>query len=294
LRRRFASFPDVTLVIATRQARQHRSTDGEAGTPHIINLLDGLSRTDWPMSHIKVLIGDDVADDSIYAGRNYPFDVRRIGTLREPDVPFNYAAKMNSLWRRARTEYIVFINDDVVVLESGWLRALMTFAMDEDVGGVGGRLLYGDGRLQHAGVVGGLFGSCLHAWIFAPTHFKTYNDWALVHREWSMVTGAVFATRREVLQLVNGFDERFSLEYNDVDLCLRMRLQGYKIVYTPFAQMIHYEKASRSDVRPRADQVAMFLKRWAELLNNDPAFNPGFDMMNVYIHPARIPGAWFE
>jgi GT2 family glycosyltransferase len=292
LRRRYASFPEVTLVIATRQSRRE-SNGRESDAPHIINLLDGLSRTDWPLQRIKVLIGDDVPNDSIYAGRDYPLEVRRIDTQRAQDVPFNYAAKMNSLWRQATTEYLVFINDDVVVRGSGWLRALMTFAMDDDVGGVGARLIYADGRLQHAGMVGGLLGSCAHAWIYAPAHAKTYNDWALVHREWSMVTGAVFATRRDSLELVNGFDERFSLEFNDVDLCLRLRLQGKKIVYTPFAEMTHHEKASRGGTLPKAEQVAMFLKRWGELLKSDPAFNPGFDMQNVYVDPAPIHNAWF-
>ncbi len=294
LRRRFESFPEVTLVIPTKQARERSENEGESGTPHIINLLEGLARTDWPLQRIKILIGDDIPDDSIYAGREYPFVIRRIDTRRAPDVPFNYAAKMNSLWRQATTEYIVFLNDDVLVREPDWLRALMTFALDDGVGGVGARLLFGDGRLQHAGIVGGLSGSCAHAWIFAPAYVKTYNDWALVHREWSMVTGAVFATRRKVLELVNGFDERFSLEYNDVDLCLRLRLQGLKIVYTPFAEMIHHERASRGNGLPKADQVAMYLKRWGELLFNDPAFNPGFDSLNVYIDPSPAHCTWYD
>ena len=294
LRRHFSSYPSVTVVIATRQARARQLPEGQAGAPHIINLLDGLSHIDWPMQSIKVLIGDDIPDDSIYSGRIFPFDIRRIDTRRSSDAPFSYAAKMNSLWRQAITDYIVFINDDVLVRDAGWLRALMTFAMEDDVGGVGARLLFGDGRLQHAGIAGGLCGSCVHAWIFAPAHERTYNDWALVHREWSMVTGAVFATRREVLEQVNGFDERFSLEYNDVDLCLRMRLHGYKIVYTPFAEMIHYERASRGGALPRADQVAMFLKRWEEVLKSDPAFNPGFDMSNVYVDPAHMRQVWFK
>jgi O-antigen biosynthesis protein len=161
------------------------------------------------------------------------------------------------------------------------------------VGGVGARLLYGDGTLQHAGIAGGLFGACAHAWIQQPANDETYDDWALMHREWSMVTGAVFATRRSVLELVNGFDEQFSLEFNDVDLCLRLKLLGYKMVYTPFAELVHYERASRQNVLPSGDQAALFLKRWNELLNNDPAFHPGFYMWSVNIAPLPISGAWY-
>ena len=294
LHRIFTSFPDVTLVIPTQQSRQLQVNDASFGKPLIINMLDSLALTDWPMERIKVLIGDDNPDQSIYADCRYPFDLRRIDTQRAPDAPFNYAAKMNTLWRQADSEYLVLINDDVVVRKSGWLRALMTFAMNEDVAGVGARLLYGNGDLQHAGIPGGLFGACAHAWILQPALDETYDDWALVHREWSMVTGAVFATRRTVLELVGGFDEQFSLEFNDVDLCLRMKLLGYKIVYTPFAELVHFEKASRKDALPRGDQVALFLKRWGELLTNDPAFHPGFDMSSTYIAPRAVRNSWYD
>jgi O-antigen biosynthesis protein len=293
LRRIFTSFPDVTLVIPTQQSRQLQVSDASFGQPHIINMLNSLARTDWPMERIRVLIGDDNPDQSIYAECRYPFDVRHVDTRRASDTPFNYAAKMNSLWRQADSEYLILINDDVVVRESGWLRALMTFAMNEDVAGVGARLLYGNGDLQHAGIPGGLFGSCAHAWILQPAQDETYDDWALVHREWSMVTGAVFATRRSVLEMVDGFDEQFSLEFNDVDLCLRLKLLGYKIVYTPFAELLHFEKASRGADLPRGDQVALFLKRWNELLNNDPAFHPGFDMSSTYVVPRAVKDPWY-
>jgi hypothetical protein len=293
LRRRFTDFPKVSLVIPTKQSRQLQIKDDTFGKPHIVNLLESLSRTNWPMERIHVLIGDDLLDDGIYPDQEYPFSVRRIVTERASNIPFNYAGKMNALWHQAETEHIILMNDDVVVSEPGWLRALMTFAMDEDVGGVGARLLYGDGRLQHAGMPGGLFGACAHAWLGQSSQAQTYNDWALVHREWSMVTGAVFATRRAVLEQLNGFDERFTLEFNDVDLCLRMRLLGYKIVYTPFAELLHYEKSSRGEALPRGDQVALFLKRWSELLDNDPAFHPGFDMWNINIVPLPTPEAWY-
>jgi O-antigen biosynthesis protein len=292
LRRRFSSFPEVTLVIPTKQSRPLNADDGSFGTPRIINMLDSLSLTDWPMERLKVLIGDDIADESIYSRSDYPFKIQRVDTRRAPDVPFNYAAKMNALWRQANTEHLVLINDDVVVTGSGWLRALMTFAMNEDVGGVGARLLYVDGTIQHAGMPGGLFGA--HAWIFQPADAPTYNDWALVHREWSMVTGAVFATRRSVLELVDGFDEQFSVEFNDTDLCLRLKLLGYKIIYTPFAELLHFEKSSRGDTLPSGDQVAIYLKRWSEFLNNDPAFHPGFPDYSVGITPLPVIGAWYN
>jgi len=294
LRRIFTTFPDVTLVVPTRQSRQLEVHDSTFNKPHIINLLDSLSLTNWPMERITVLIGDDTPDESIYSDRQYPFKVRRIDTQRAPHVPFNYAAKMNNLWRQADTEFLVLINDDIVVRKAGWLRALMTFAMNDDVGGVGARLLFANGTIQHAGIPGGLHRATGHAWVFQPALDKTYDDWAVVHREWSMVTGALFATRRSVLELVDGFDERFSLEFNDSDLCLRLKLLGYKIIYTPFAELLHHEKASRGEALPTGDQVALFLKRWGELLDNDPAFHPGFDVASINLAPLPLQNAWYD
>lgn len=294
LRRRFDEFPEVTLVVPTCQSKQTHVRDATYNKPYIINFLESLQRTDWPIDRFEVLIGDDVADDGIYSDIEYNFNVRRIITERARDEPFNYAAKMNRLWREARTEDIVLMNDDVVVREPEWLRALMTFSMSEDVGGVGARLLYGDGCLQHAGVPGGMFGACVHAWIFQPAAAATYDDWALKHREWSMVTGAVFATRRSILESLNGFDERFNLEFNDIDLCLRMKLLGYKIIYTPFAELTHYEKSSRGEAWPEGGQVALFLKRWTEFLDNDPAFHPGFDLWNSNLTPRPVSHEWYS
>lgn len=267
LARRFDAFPEVTLVTPTRQS-------GPQGRPFVVELLDSLVSTDWPMDRLKVLVGDDSdRADSFPAGR-WPFAVERIPTPRAAGEPFNYAAKMNRLWRAAQTEHVVLMNDDVTVRSPGWLKALMTFAMDRDVGGVGARLVFPDGRVQHAGVPGGLYGAVAHAWFGQAPDAPTYQDWALVHRDWSMVTGAVFATRRSALESVGGFEERFTLEFNDLDLCLRLRLMGLRIVYTPFAELAHREKASRGEALPAAEEVALFLNRWRDWLADDPAYHP--------------------
>ncbi|MDT8870494.1 glycosyltransferase [Komagataeibacter rhaeticus] len=98
----------------------------------------------------------------------------------------------------------------------------------------------------------------------------------MAQREWSMVTGAVFATRRTVLERINGFDERFSLEFNDIDLCLRIRNLGYRLVYNPDAVFTHAEKISRGETIPPGEERALFLSRWSRWLENDPASHPRF------------------
>jgi O-antigen biosynthesis protein len=287
VRRVFAPHPEVTLVVPTMQSRR------EDGEPHVKALLESLGRSTWPEDRLRVLIGDDVEDSAIYE-REWPFRLRRIVTTRPPGTPFHYARKMNGLWRLANTEHLVFLNDDVEVASADWLEALLTFAMDEDVGGVGARLLFPDGRVQHAGIVGGLFGACAHAWLGEPADRPTYQDWAVVHRDWSMVTGAVFATRKSVLHLINGFDENFRLEFNDLDMCLRLRALGYRIVCTPFAELIHHEKASRGGANPPGNELALFLKRWQPMLADDPAYSPGLRLDRFDVQPKPERGAWYE
>ena len=187
---KFAAFPAVTILIPTCQAAPQECLNPAGTSPYVVELLDSIAITDWPMDRLIVMIGDDVADDAIYTSRHDPFDLQIIPTPRTPAQDFNYASKMNGMWRQAGSDYLVLMNDDVVVTDPGWLRALMTHAMDETVGGVGARLLFPDGRLQHAGMAGGLWGLCAHPWIFRPADDPTYGDWALVQREWSMVVAS--------------------------------------------------------------------------------------------------------
>lgn len=293
LQGRFASVPDVTLIIPTMQG-VHRDRWNTTRRPHIIELLNSLRRTSWPMDKLHILIGDDIESDGIYAGQSWPFHVRRIVMDRPRDRKFNYAAKINQLWRVADTEHVVIMNDDIVVRSADWLHALLTFSIQDDVGVVGARLLYPNETVQHAGIPGGLFGLCAHAWLGQHASAPTYQNWALVQREWSMVTGAVHATRKRVLEFVNGLDERFSLEFNDVDLCLRLRMLGYRNVYTPFAELTHHEKASRGDLLPPGGELAMFWKRWREFLEQDPAYHPRLARDTFRVAPIAQTGEWWQ
>jgi O-antigen biosynthesis protein len=103
----------------------------------------------------------------------------------------------------------------------------------------------------------------------------------------------VFATRRSVLEQVGGFDERFSLEYNDTDLCLRLRALGYRIVYTPLAELVHTEKASRGERLPPGEDLALFRARWQPWLANDPSWHPCLRRDRLAVTPQAEPDAWY-
>lgn len=289
--RRFmsADIPAVTLIIPTRRTRPSGSSES-----YVERLLGSIAATDWPIDKLAVIIGDDQTGEPEWSLRPWPFALRRIETPRAPGEPFNYAAKMNRLWRAAETEQIVFLNDDVRAIDGGWLKALQTFAVDPTVGGVGARLLFEDGSLQHAGMAPHNGGSgTVHLWVQRMGSKGIYQNWALVHREWSMVTGAVFATRRSLMEQVSGFDERFSLEFNDTDLSMRLRKAGYRIVYTPHAQMVHVERASRGGTPPPQDDAALFNNRWSAWLANDPSWHPQLDLTRIEVMPAPNPDAWY-
>ena len=289
LERRFApdAEPAVTLIIPTC-----RGCVKGADRPAIEQLLDRLAEVDWPLDKLTVIVGDDVPGVPAWATVARPFELRRIETPRAPGEPFNYAAKMNRLWREATTEQIVFLNDDVEPISSGWLYALQTFALDQGVGGVGARLLFADGSLQHAGFLP--HGeAAAHAWVYRRRRRGTFHDWALVHREWSMVTGAVFATRRSVMEQVGGFDEVFAVEYNDTDLCLRLRALSYRIVYTPHAEMLHVEKVSRGETLPAGETTARFLSRWSAWLEHDPSGHPLLRRDRVEVRPHITRRQWY-
>lgn len=281
-------YPRVSLIIPTCRSR----APGEQ-QDYVEGLLEAVSAAAWPMENLDVIVGDDVVGSASWAERIWPFTLRRVETPRAADVPFNYAAKMNQLWRTADTEQIIFLNDDVRPDQPGWLKALVGLAIDESVGGVGARLLYPDGRLQHAGVAP-QFGGVAHAWAWLPAGKANYQDWALVQREWSMVTGAVFATRKSLMELIGGFDEQFSLEYNDIDLCLRLRSLGYRIISTPEAEMVHAERASRGETAISGAQFAHFATRWRHWLDDDPSWHPGLRRDSFEVMPIDDPWAWYR
>jgi len=237
------------------------------------------------MDKLTVIVGDDKGINGIYDGTKWPFELKVVDTYKN-NVAFNYARKMNELWRLSETEHVILMNDDIVANSKDFIESLLTFSTESSVGGVGACLVFPNGNLQHAGMVGGIFEVFAHPWYNKPPEVKTYNDWALIHREYSAVTGAVFATRRSVLEEINGFDEFFALDFNDTDMCLRMKLLGYKIVYTPYANMTHHESASRGTDFAPGEQIMKFLNKWRDVIKNDPMYSPNLsrNQDNVVCH----------
>jgi O-antigen biosynthesis protein len=160
--------------------------------------------------------------------------------------PFNYSALNNAAARLANGEVLLLLNNDIDIIEAGWLRELVSHALRPDVGIVGAKLIYPNETIQHGGVAFGPRGQVTHLHRFAHRSDPGYCGQLSVARTLSAVTGACVAIRRAVFFEVGGFDEiNLKVGCNDIDLCLRIRECGYRVVWTPFAELFHLESVSR-------------------------------------------------
>lgn len=195
---------------------------------------------------------------------------------------FNYAEVNNMAVQSSTADYLCFLNDDTEVISPGWLSEMVKLASDRRIGCVGAKLYYSDDTIQHAGVIMGLRGVADHSHKYFPRDANGYMGKLKSLQCYSAVTGACMVIRREVFEEVGGFDEiNLPLTFNDVDLCLRVMEAGYFNVWTPFAELYHYESKTRcndnspeknSCVRREADYMR---KRWKRYINND-SFYPSF------------------
>jgi O-antigen biosynthesis protein len=210
----------------------------------------------------------------------------RVTLLRAPG-PFNFAALNNLGAAQARGDVIVFLNNDMEIIEPEWLRELAEPAIDPQVGAVGCKLLYPDGRIQHAGVVVGLGEGVGHFDAGLRDEEKGWLGRNRILHEASAVTGACLAVERAKFEAVGGFDAvHFPVEFNDIDLCLRLEELGFATLWTPFARLVHFESASRGKATFRrldthAAERAYFRQRWADRLQDDPFFHPGLSLVSL-------------
>jgi Methyltransferase domain len=194
------------------------------------------------------------------------------------------------------------LNNDTVVIDANWLREMVSHVMRPTVGAVGVKLLYEDDTIQHAGVVlgtgfyDGVPGVAAHLGGYKHRDDSGYFGQYALTRELSACTGACLALRRVVYEEVGGLDEEnLPVTFNDVDLCLRLRQSGYKIIWTPFAELYHLESASRgTDTAPVKAarfrrEVENMRARWGSVLENDPFYNPNFSKADLYFSLALSP-----
>ncbi|ETA80691.1 glycosyltransferase [Youngiibacter fragilis] len=199
---------------------------------------------------------------------------------------FNYSAINNYGVRFSKGEYLLLLNNDTEIINHDCIEEMLGHCMREEVGIVGAKLYYGDGSIQHAGVIIGLGGIAGHAFVSLKKGDSGYLNRENSAQDYSAVTAACLMTKKSVFESVGGFTEEMEVAFNDIDYCMKVRSSGKLVVYTPYAELFHYESKSRGldDTPEKAkrfnSEVERFAKRWPEILKKgDPYYNPNLTLV---------------
>jgi glycosyltransferase involved in cell wall biosynthesis len=264
--------PLVSIVIPTRDGKylsrcidsiRYRSTYQNFEILVVDNGSLGHSTLEWLRSHDSVI------------------------TVIRDESPFNYPDINNKAVARSHGDVVCLLNDDTEVLGGDWLEEMVGQLLQPSVGAVGAKLYYGNGLVQHAGVVLGIGGVAGHAYRMSDRLSFADHGRMQLPRAYSAVTAACMVIRREAWEQVGGMDAaNLPVAFNDIDLCLRLKESGWRVVWTPFAELIHHESISRGpDTEGAAairfaDETRYMQKRWGALLRNDPAYNPNLSLVS--------------
>lgn len=201
------------------------------------------------------------------------------------DAPFNYSAINNFAVEKTTSDIIALVNNDVEVIDPLWLREMVSHAVREDVGCVGAKLYYTNGQIQHGGVIMGIGGVAGHSHRFFDRKHPGYVSRLHATQNFSAVTGACLILRRSLYEAVGGLNsEHLAVAYNDVDLCLKVQAEGYRNVWTPYADLFHHESASRGyedtpEKQARLRKEGEFMiGKWKIQDTPDPYYSPNLTL----------------
>jgi len=268
-RLRYSISPEskVTILIPTNNGR--RNLPGRGEVILVENLIKSiLSKTDYKNYQIKVIDNGNTPDylEDYYRRTN----IELIHYQFDEAEGFNFAKKANFCFTKAESEYVLLLNDDMEIRDSGWLVALLEPMQNEGVGIVGAKLLYPDESIQHAGIVLHPVYRVVHKFHGLPKN--AVGDYGFTHmiRNYSAVTGACLMTKKKILNDLNGFDLNLGIDFNDIDFCLRAWEKGYRTVYTPYCEIFHFEQSTLKRSDQKLAEKELFISRWKNLLERDP------------------------
>ena len=196
------------------------------------------------------------------------------------NIPFNFSSLINFGRSKATGDFILLLNNDTEVITPDWLEGMIEHAQRETIGVVGCKLLYGDDTIQHAGVLIGLKGTAGHAFVSKNKDDDIYFNYINCTNNYSALTGACIMIKTELFDLVDGLDEEFSTEFNDIDFCLRIREHGYHNIYLPHVELYHHESLSRGYVfatkkssENHEHEKELFNAKWHQYIKQDPCYS---------------------
>ena len=262
VRRSIQNSPSVTVVIPYR--------DQAAMT---VACLESLERSPGhPID--KVILVDNGSTEPETRALRRALEHRPRTLVLDMPGEFNWSAINNAAVAQCDTDMVLVLTNDIEAVSEDWLHAMVEQAQRPEVGAVGARLVYPDGKVQHAGVVLGVGGIGMHLFSGLDGQSIGYFGWDRIVRSYSALSAACLLVRRDVFDQVGGFDESLPVAFNDLDFCLRLGCAGYRLLYTPHAGLIHYESASRG-LSGYAKDFRTFVGRWWDVLRaDDPYYNP--------------------
>jgi GT2 family glycosyltransferase len=255
-------FPPVSIIIPTKDA------------PEMLGrcLQSVFEKTSYPEFEVILMDNETTDERSLQLMEQHP--VRRIPF----PAPFNFSRANNQGASAATGGFLVFLNNDTEIMAADWLQHLIYYAEQPDVGAAGAVLIYEDRTVQHAGVTLGMRGTADHTMRGFPIGVDGYGGSLACAREVSAVTGACMMIRKSLFDEVGGFNEHFFTAYQDVDLCLRLRERGLRLICTPQALVVHHESVSRQSYYDMIDRM-LLLDQWARVIERgDPYYNPNLNL----------------
>ena len=231
-----------------------------------------------------IIVENNSTTDEIFRYYKELSGNRKIHLLRW-GKEFNYSAINNFAVAHAKGEYLLFLNNDVKSINPDWLEEMLGVCQRPEVGGVGAKLIYPDNTIQHAGCVIGMGGIAGHMFVDMPADRTGYLHKASLLQDMSAVTAACLLMKKEVFEQAGGFTEELAVAFNDVDLCLKVRKNGYLIVYDPYAKLYHMESKTRGaedskeKVRRFQTEIEYMRCHWIDILKNgDPCYNKNLSL----------------
>lgn len=271
IKRKIKDAPLVTMIIPTK--------DNKFLLEKCIDSI--LEKTEYRNYELVIVNNASQDDDTL----DYLENLSHKGFVKvvNYDKKFNFSAINNFATQFATGKHLLFLNDDVEIISNEWLAAMVEHSQRKEVGAVGAKLLYPNGRIQHAGVILGINYVAGHSHKYIKDDSRDYAYRKDVIQNVSAVTAACLMTRKEIFDSVGGFDElNLSIAFNDVDFCLKIRERGFLMVYTPYAILYHHESASRGyegSNNPRFKKETKYLrKKWSRILYSDPYYNPNLTL----------------
>ncbi|MBD2771545.1 glycosyltransferase family 2 protein [Iningainema tapete] len=274
VRRDIIGQPLVSIIIPSAGKKIVTPTGEQCLLENCIRSIK--QRSTYPNYEIILVDGYDIPESTLKAIASPNLQ------LVQSSEPFNYSMRINIGVAKARGEILLQLNDDILVLTPNWMESMLELAQQKEIGAVGARLLYPDGKIQHVGVI--ITDGCPnHALCGLDMKQPDYITSSVAIKNYLAVTGACLMMRHEVFEQLGRLDEEFPLNYNDVDLCLKAHQAGYRNVITPFAQLIHFESATRQKV-VKPEEILNFTQKWNNYLRTLGG-EPYFKVVKV---PAKV------